>query len=116
MGKRQMPSSPEIISISNANGWCAVYMSRGDRSLFTVPLVSWALAKKWDSCNWVKDDKNTIIGMVLSIDGHSVVPAAEAELVKQGEDIGKDPACFCGYLPPGENLRDDDWAPVWDAS
>jgi hypothetical protein len=108
--------SPEIISISSANGWCAVYMSRGDRSLFTVPLVSWALAKNWDNCCWVKDDKNTIIGMVLSADGHSVVPAAEAEFVKDREYSDEDPAWFCGYLPPGESLRDDDWAPVWNAS
>ncbi len=105
--------SPNIISISSANGWCAVYMSRSDRSLFTVPLVSWALAKKWNSEDWTEGYINTVIGMVLSPSMHSVVPAAEAELVKDAEHSDEDPAWFCGYLPPGESLNQNDWSPIW---
>jgi len=108
-----MPSSPEIISISSANGWCAIYMSRDDRSLFTVPLVSWALAKKWNNEDWTEGYTNTVIGMVLSPSRHSVVPAAEVELVKDTEHSGEDPALFCGYLPPGESLDQNEWSPVW---
>lgn len=102
-----------ILSMSSATGWSAVYMCRSDKSLFTVSLASWALVKGWNEHEWIEDKGNCVIGLVLSSNGYSIIPAAEPNFVKNVEYEHEDPALFCGYLAPGEDLKDLDWYPQW---
>ena len=103
----------EVITISSGAGWSAVYMSE-DGSVFTVPLVSWALVKKWNEHDWVEGDSNCTVGMVLSANNYSIVPAPEAEFVENESRQAEDPARFCGYLAPGEDLQNGNWQPQRD--
>ena len=105
-----------IVSISAASGWKAVYMSKGDRTLFSVSLISWALVKDWNEHEWVEESgESAIVGMVLSANGYAAIPAAEADFVKDESTQFEDPALFCGYLEPDGKLTDRiDWTPVWD--
>lgn len=105
----------DIISISSANGWRAVYKNRGDGNVFSVPLVSWALVKDWNEHDWLQEIGCTaIIGMVLSPSNHSIVPAAEVEHVEDEAHSHENPALFCGYIAPEDELSQSEWEPVWN--
>jgi hypothetical protein len=105
--------SGNIVSISSATGWSAVFMSE-DKTVFKVPLACWALIKDWDSCEWIPEiGTSSIIGMCQDPDMHTLVPAAVLERVADEEHQHENPAKFCGYLSPDDKLTDDEWEPVW---
>lgn len=99
----------KILSLTSATGWSAVYKNKGDGSIFSVPLVSWALVDDWDEYVWQSEEGyKAIVGMVLSPNRYTIVAAAEVEHVED-----EAPALFCGYLEPGSKLEDTEWKPIW---
>jgi|GEM_PF-3440702 hypothetical protein len=108
-------NSQDILSITSANGWCAVFQHQEDKTLFKVPLVAWALVRDWDAEDWMKQERsNAIIGLVLTSGCHIPTPAAEVEFVGDEDHQDEDPALFCGYIEPGENPCPGHWKPIWE--
>lgn len=105
MNKQEFQPIPNPHQICSAPGWRAVYKHLSDSSLFTVPLAYWGLVKDFDPIDLIPEPGNiAVIGFVVK--ESLMYPAPELEVVGDIKHSKEDPAIFCGYLGPGEELED----------